>query len=340
VDGAAAADLQKANEKLMEIQQLNQLLEIARAAPNWSTTLDKLSLVPSRASEIRDHKEMQSLHTQQTKYLQLLREKLGILLENEDEADAEKEAAKQLMQIENKKLNLIEAKLRIYETVLENDSAVSFNDDMTVSFNELWLAAGHNSRNNTNAVRVIISFDQARVLLENISLRDLIRHPNIVVCDIDKIAEWNYRENCYFIMDSFKPGTKEVTTFPVRTSRLHIRFLEASWPADDSIHRLEPLPGSIRKLFSKKRLHNESSWELHDQQQNEAQKYAKMLLKLTDQIQSFLVLSDSVEDDRAYKSLALLKKTPEGLGDNLICMWVEELQEWHADASEWHASEW
>ena len=65
-----------------------------------------------------------------------------------------------------------------------------------------------------------------------------------------------------------------------------------------------------------------------------------MLLKLMDQIQSFLVLSDSVEDDRAYKSLALLEKTPEELGDNLICMWVEELQEWHADASEWHASEW
>ena len=78
VHGVAAADLQKANEKLMEIQQLNQLLEIVRAAPNWSTTLDKLSLVPSRASEIRDHGVMQDLHTQQTRYLQLLREKLGI----------------------------------------------------------------------------------------------------------------------------------------------------------------------------------------------------------------------------------------------------------------------
>ena len=52
-----------------------------------------------------------------------------------------------------------------------------------------------------------------------------------------------------------------------------------------------------------------------------------MLLNLMNQIQKFLVLSDTDEDYRAYDSLALLNKTANNVDDNLICMWVEELKE-------------
>ena len=84
---------------------------------------------------------------------------------------------RRLLQSEARKLNLMESRLEIYETLLH---------DMTqVACNEIRLAADPTSRSE-KADTTIVTFRQARMLLNAISLDDLI-NSHVVLADISDV---------------------------------------------------------------------------------------------------------------------------------------------------------
>ena len=163
-------------------------------------------------------------------------------------------------------MSLVETRLEIYDTLLRGMTQVAFN--------EIRLAADHTSRNDRKAARTIVTFRQARMLLSVISLEDLI-NSNHVVADLSRLEGRNQTDQDYLTLDSFQPGTKTVQKLSVRTRFLQVRYLEASWPADSTVHRLEPLPGSIRSCTKKSRPSGPS--DDARQRVNAAKKYAEML---------------------------------------------------------------
>ena len=179
------------------------------------------------------------------------------------------------------------------------------------------LAADHSSGNDTKAHRAIVTFRQARMLLRTVSLEYLVTDNN-VIADISKIFSWNWNRGYYFELNSFRRGTRQVQKFAVCTEFLHIKWLEASWPAASTFHRLRPLPGSIRgHVQNKKRAHgyDRDLW-------TDAENYLQMLSTLMISIQDFLVLSDTAEERGVENSLALLNRTAKSQDDFLICMGI------------------
>ena len=220
-----------------------------------------------------------------------------------------------ILRRENRKLQLLQVRLHVYSIVLR--------DVTQVAFNEMRLAADHTSRNDLRVVRAILTFRQATLLLQHISLQHISAGRLIVDVSTKAFRDFNYDRTCYVQLDSFRPGTMTVQNFAVRTSQLQIRYFEASWPAATTLHRFEPLHGSMR-AYTKKRTHDD------DGQQNvDAQNYGHMLSSLMATIQEFLVLSDDEIQRGAEESLKLVNRTAMCPDDNLICIWLQEV--WNSE---------
>ena len=149
-----------------------------------------------------------------------------------------------MLQKETRKQSLLESRIEIYDTVLQEVTQVAFN--------EMRLAADHSSGNDTKAHRAIVTFRQARMLLRTVSLEYLVTDNN-VIAHISKIFSWNCNRGYYVELDSFRRGTMTVQKFPARSQFMHIKWLEASWPGASTFHRLQPLPGSVRGHVQKKK---------------------------------------------------------------------------------------
>ena len=250
---------------------------------------------------------MNALRKQQAQYVQhLVSQKRATC---DDEHLMDQEIAKQLLQKETRKQSLLESRIEIYDTVMQAVTQVAFNEER--------LAADHCSGNDKHVRRVILTFKQARMLLGTVSLQYLV-YDEMVIADISKIFNWNWYRECYVELNSFRRGTRQVQKFAVCTEFLHIKWLEASWPAASTFHRLRPLPGSIRgHVQNKKRAHGDDRDPWTD-----AENYCHMLSNLMGTIQDFLVLSDTAEERGAEKSLALLDRTAKSQDDFLICMGI------------------
>ena len=107
------------------------------------------------------------------------------------------EAAKQLLQTETQKLNLLESRIAIYKTLHNHCSQATCN--------EMRLAADYTSRNE-KASRAIVTFHQARMLLRSISYNNLIKD-NKVIADMSAYVRWNYQRQNYLELDCFRSGT-------------------------------------------------------------------------------------------------------------------------------------
>ena len=99
--------------------------------------------------------------------------------------------AEQVLRRESQKLSLLECRLEIYSTVLEHVAQVAFN--------EIQLATDHTSNNDTKVKRAIVTFKQAGMLVNAVSLTD-IANKNKLIVDISKISPWNYSDNCYLML--------------------------------------------------------------------------------------------------------------------------------------------
>ena len=78
-----------------------------------------------------------------------------------------------------------------------------------VAFNEIRLATDHASNNDTKVKRAIVTFKQAGMLVDAVSLEDIAKNNKLVV-DISKISRWDYSRQCYLMLDVFRSGTMSV----------------------------------------------------------------------------------------------------------------------------------
>ena len=109
--------------------------------------------------------------------------------------------AKDVLRRESQKLSLLECRLEIYSTIFEQVPQVAFN--------EIRLATDHTSRNDTNAIRAIVTFRQAGMLVDGVSLTH-IADENKLIVDISKLSPWNNSAQCYLMLDVFRSGTMQV----------------------------------------------------------------------------------------------------------------------------------
>ena len=76
-----------------------------------------------------------------------------------DEAtESDLEAVKHMLRRESRKQSLLEARLEIYETVVQPVAEVAFNEQR--------LATKHNIRNDTKVRRAVVTFKQAKMLVD------------------------------------------------------------------------------------------------------------------------------------------------------------------------------
>ena len=80
---------------------------------------------------------------------------------------------------ESQKLSLLECRLEIYSTIFEQVPQVAFN--------EIRLATDHTSNNDTKAKRAIVTFKQAGMLVDAVSLTDIANEKKVIV-DMEKSA--------------------------------------------------------------------------------------------------------------------------------------------------------
>ena len=112
------------------------------------------------------------------------------------------EATKELLQTETQKLNLLESRIAIYNTLHNDCSQVTTPATrcgyggphqmrpFTILCNEMRLAADHTSKNE-KATRAIVTFRQSRMLLGSISL-DNLNKGNKVIADMRAYVRWDY----------------------------------------------------------------------------------------------------------------------------------------------------
>ena len=220
---------------------------------------------------------------------------------------------------EAQKLSLLECRLEIYTTILEHTAQVAFN--------EIRLATDHTSRNDSKAIRTIVTFKQAALLVQSISLTQILNKEKLIV-DISTIRPWNYSEKCYLMLDVFclRSGTVHVKKRRFCTRYVQIKYFEASWPEALVAHRIRPLPGSMRAI-TKKRLHPDSELQQqdHDDDRQRSRNYVFMLQDLMFMIQDYLLLSDINKQRGALDSLRPVGSTAPQHEDNRICIWLEDV---------------
>ena len=171
-----------------------------------------------------------------------------------------------------------------------------------VAFNEIQLATDHTSNNDTKVKRAIVTFKQAGMLVDGVSLPQIANNNKLIV-DISKISPWNHSEQCYLMLDVFRSGTMQVEKRRFCTQYVQIKYFEASWPLDPVAHRIIPNHGSMQ-AYSQKRGRSD------DEVQTSSQNYAVMLDRLMALIQNYLLLGSSTP-------------IPE---DNMICIGLEDLK--------------
>ena len=152
-------------------------------------------------------------------------------------------AAKHVLRRESQKLSLLECRLEIYTTVLEQVAQVAFN--------EIRLAADHSNHNDTKVIRAIVTFKQAGMLVDAVSLTEIAKNNKLIV-DISKISAWNQLLQYYLMLDVFRTGTMQVEKRRFCPQYVQIKYFEASWPAALVAHRIQPQPGSMHAYTKKK----------------------------------------------------------------------------------------
>ena len=113
-----------------------------------------------------------------------------------------------------------------------------------VAFNEIQLATDHTSTHEPNDKRAIVTCNQAKMLVDAISLDEIHTKKKLIV-DISTMRPWNKSLQCYLMLDVFRSGTMEVEKRKFRTQYVHIKYFEASWPGALVAHRIQPLHGSM-----------------------------------------------------------------------------------------------
>ena len=151
-------------------------------------------------------------------------------------------AAEQVLRRESHKLNLLNSRLQIYETVLQQTSEVAFN--------EFRLSSTRTSRNDPKVQRAIVTFEQTGVLVDAASPTEITNNNKLIV-DVAKINTWDHSRECYVMLRVFQRGTMEVYKRKFRSQYVQIKYFEASWPGAPVAHRIEPLRGSMNALSAK-----------------------------------------------------------------------------------------
>ena len=134
------------------------------------------------------------------------------------------------------KLSLLDSRLEIYATVLQHVTEVAFN--------KIQLATDHTSKSEPNVKRAIVTFKQAKMLVDAVSLDEIHKNKKLIV-DISTMRPWNKSLQCYLMLDVFRSGTMEVEKRKCRTQCVNITYVEASWPRACVAHRIQPLHGSM-----------------------------------------------------------------------------------------------
>ena len=106
---------------------------------------------------------LQSLRDHQARYVELLTTMKEDYMEAATECDLA--ATKQVLRREAQKLSLLESRLEIYATVLQQVPQVAFNENR--------LANDHTSGNDSKVMRAIVTFRQARILVDQVSLTQI-----------------------------------------------------------------------------------------------------------------------------------------------------------------------
>ena len=141
-----------------------------------------------------------------------------------------------MLRREHQTLSLLECRLEIHTTILEQVAEVAFN--------EMRLATDHTSKNDTKVIRAIVTFKQAGMLVDGVSLKH-IANENKLIVDISKISPWNRSEQCYLKLHVFRSGTMQVEKRRFCAQYAQIKYYEASWPRALVAHRMQPLHGSM-----------------------------------------------------------------------------------------------
>ena len=288
--------------------------DVASGVPDWMGICAALPLLPSRASENHDYEILKALRDKQARYLNQLATIKESYFDVATELDLA--AVKQTLQRESRKLGLLECRLEIYTTILDQVAHVPFN--------EVRLATDHTSKNDTKVIRAIVTFKQAGLLVDGVSWTH-IANANKLIVGISKISPWNDSEKCFLTRDVFRSGTMEAEKRQFRRRYAQIKYFEASWPEARVAHRIQPLHGSMHAHTKKRhRSDDEDQQQVHDDVQQRSENYAFMLQNLMVMIQDYLVLSDDNEQRGALKSLDLVGGTAQLNENNRICIWLED----------------
>ena len=159
--------------------------DVTSGVPDWTDYCAALPLLPSRASQKRDYAILESLRENQARYVHLLTTIKESYFDAATESDLV--AAKHVLRRESQKLSLLESRLEIYATVLQQVSQVAFN--------EIRLATDHTSNNDTKVKRAIVTFKQAGMLVDAVSVTEIVRDKKLIV-DISKISPWDNSLHC------------------------------------------------------------------------------------------------------------------------------------------------
>ena len=289
------------------------LADLTTAKPDWAKFCRPLLLLPNRAAQKHDYDTLNAFKDAQARYVHLLIENKQSYLDAANECDIE--VTKHVLQLESQKLSVLEARLEIYATVLQGAPQGS----LPIFFNENRQATDHASKNETHVTRAIVTFKQARMLVDAILLAEIIQRNKLIV-DISEISSWDYTNHCYLMLNVFQRGTTQVYRHPVRKSKVQIKYFEASWPGDPVAHRIEPLPQSMASL-TKKRLRDDAV----DGQQMGPEEYKSMLYELMRALQNYLVLIDDDAKQSALASRGLVRSIPPQQCEDMIGIWLKDL---------------
>jgi len=209
--------------------------------PDYTQYYAQQPLLPRRASQKSDYDLVRQLKEEQAQYVHALSTTTKSHCAVATERDLA--IANNVIRQETRKLNIIDAKLKIHETVL--------NHVAKVAFNEIRLGTDVPINNDTEVQRAIVTFQQARMLVDAVEREDIIKKNKLIV-DISKLTAWGKQHECYLLLDVFETSTMQVQKRQFRTQKVQIKYFEASWPGALVAHRIEPLLGSTHAHTKKK----------------------------------------------------------------------------------------
>ena len=271
--------------------------DVTSKVPDWTAFCIAIPLLPSRAAKREDYEVLLELRDRQERFLNYLLITKAKYFDNATEYDIS--AINKVLLRESHKLSFLECRQEMYCSVMAQVQHVAFN--------EIRLDNEHASKHNPRVKRTRLTFEQAGMLVDKVELQHMFMDGKLIV-DISHFRPWNYKEECYMILDVFHNGTPWRTKFCTRF--VQIRYFEASWPGAPVAHRIEPLTGSIRGHTKTWRRSDDD-----DQMQDDAdvwkksQDYKCMLHNLMTYLQDYLLLSDTGNQEHE---------------ENSICIWLED----------------